>query len=124
MTVDYDHSKNVHTLSGPQAAMPLLFPEGKPRSLLDVGCGTGTWLQAAQEFGIKDIFGVDGVNIPAERLLFPNELFRKQDLTEPWNLGRKFEVVLCLEVAEHLPERSASTLIDSLTSHADTIIFS
>lgn len=124
MTVNYDHSQNLHTVSGPQAAMPLLFATGMPRSLLDVGCGTGTWLKTAQDFGVADIFGVDGVDVPAEKLLIPAKFFRRQDLTQPWDLGRKFEAAICLEVAEHLPENSALTLVQLLTSHADTIFFS
>lgn len=124
MKIEYDHSLNRHTLSGPRAAIPLIFPDVKPKSLLDVGCGTGTWLKAALESGVSDVFGVDGIAIPPDQLLFPRSNFCQQDLTRPWNLGRKFEAVLCLEVAEHLDEQHAPTLINSLAGHADTIIFS
>jgi ubiquinone/menaquinone biosynthesis C-methylase UbiE len=41
MAIDYEHSQNIHTLNGPQAALPVLFADNKPTSLLDVGCGTG-----------------------------------------------------------------------------------
>src|SRR5947209_4880766 len=94
--IDYDHSKNIHNLDGPRAALPVLLAEAKPRSLLDIGCGTGTWLRAAVEFGVPEIFGVDGVEIPKERLLVPPDCFRKQDLTRLWKLERRFDVVLCL----------------------------
>ena len=42
----------------------------------------------------------------------------------PLLLGRGFDVVLCLEVAEHLPEASAEALISSIVAHADEILFS
>ena len=124
MNIDYDHSQNRHTISGPRAAIPLIFPDAKPQSLLDVGCGMGTWLKAAQESGIADVFGVDGIAIPPDRLLISRSCFRLQDLTRPWNLGRKFEVVLCLEVAEHLDEQFAGVLIDALVTHSDCVVFS
>jgi len=122
--VDYDHDCNRHTLEGPQAALPEIFSDRKPASLLDVGCGTGTWLKAASEYGIDDVFGLDGVAVPAKELLIPATLFRQQDLTTFWSLGRRFDAVLCLEVAEHLEERFSSPLVETLISHADLVVFS
>ena len=124
MSIEYNHSSELHTLSGPRVAVPLIFGTATPQSLLDVGCGTGTWLKAAQESGIADVFGVDGVSVPADQLLIPRSMFHQHDLTRPWNLGRRYGAVLCLEVAEHLDEQDAPTLIDSLVAHADTIVFS
>jgi hypothetical protein len=124
MTVDYDHAQNVHTLEGPHVAFPEIFFGQMPHSLLDVGCGIGTWLKVALEFGVSEIMGVDGAAIPPERLLLPRHHFRQHDLTQPWNLGRRFDAVLCLEVAEHLDEMYAATLIDTLARHSDTVVFS
>ena len=39
-------------------------------------------------------------------------------------LGRTFDLVQTLEVAEHLDEASADTFVDSLARHGDTILFS
>jgi SAM-dependent methyltransferase len=121
--IDYDHSKNIHTLSGPRVALPVILGEIKPRSLLDVGCGIGTWLKAALESGITDVFGVDGIAVAPENFLVAKTLFRQQDLNQTWSLGRRFEVALCLEVAEHLDAQFAGNLIEALTLHADTVIF-
>jgi hypothetical protein len=104
--------------------LPVILEITNAKSLLDVGCGVGFWLKTALNSGISDVFGVDGVAIPSEQLLIPPTLFRQQDFTQPWNLNRRFEAALCLEVAEHLPESSAVVLIDALTSHTDCVIFS
>ena len=96
MEIEYDHAQNTHTLEGSTAAFPLLFKDGIPRSILDVGCGTGTWLYAASKCGVTDIFGIDGVEIPPENLLFDSRNFKRFDLTAPVDLRRKFDVVLCL----------------------------
>jgi SAM-dependent methyltransferase len=122
--IDYDHSQNLHTLAGARAALSVLFADSKPQSLLDVGCGVGTWLKAALESKISDVFGVDGIAVHPEKFLVSKSLFRQQDFTKAWDLGRKFDAALCLEVAEHLDAEFAEPLIDSITRHADTVIFS
>jgi len=122
-SIDYTHSKHRHTLDGPRLALPVMLEMTKAKSLLDVGCGTGTWLKVAQESGIVDVFGVDGIAVTPGNFLVAKTLFRQQDLTQSWNLGRRFEVALCLEVAEHLDEPFAVNLIEALTRHSDTVIF-
>jgi SAM-dependent methyltransferase len=124
MEIEYNHIAEIHTLTGPRAALPILFAHEKPLSLLDVGCGTGTWLEAALDFGIPDVFGVDGIAVPPDRLHVSPERIHQQDLTNDWNLERKFDAVICLEVAEHLDSRFAPTFIRALTNHSDRIYFS
>ena len=92
--------------------------------MLDVGCGTGTWLRAALDLGAREVLGVDGADLPAETLCVPKEHVRQADLSRPLNLARRFDLVLCLEVAEHLEPASAATIIDTLTAHGDRILFS
>ena len=124
MSIIYNHSQNLHTLVGPQAAMEHFFADNKPSSLLDVGCGNGTWLKAATDFGISDVLGVDGVNLPTDKLHISPEKIRHQDLTKSWDLGKKFDVAICLEVAEHLDGEHAPKLVESLVRHSDKIYFS
>ncbi len=123
-SIDYNHGSNLHTLEGPRAALPLIFQNAWPASVLDVGCGTGTWLKVVLENGIKDVMGLDGVAVNKEKLLVPVGYVRVQDLTQPWQLDRRFDAVLCLEVAEHLDAQHSDTLIQSVTAHADVVVFS
>jgi SAM-dependent methyltransferase len=104
--------------------IPLILELVQPRSIIDVGCGAGTWLSVCREFGIEDIFGVDGDYVDKKILKIPKERFSSFDLRKPFCVGRQFDLVLSLEVAEHLPLESASTFIDSLTGHGSVVLFS
>jgi SAM-dependent methyltransferase len=124
MSIRYDHSQSPHTIEGAAAALSYLFVDNWPKSLLDAGCGIGTWLKCAIDFGVTDVCGVDGIQVDADRLLFPKSAFRVVDLRKPFHLNRSFDLVICLEVAEHLPSNSAEVIINSLISHGETILFS
>jgi SAM-dependent methyltransferase len=124
MTINYDHSANQHSLRGPQAFLPVMFEQIKPSSLIDVGCGVGMWTRAAMDLGIKDVLGVDGVEIPESQLLIPKQCFAVRDFTKDWNFGRSFDLAICFEVGEHLEKPSAPLLVKNLVAHSNTVIFS
>src|SRR5919108_2535643 len=104
--------------------VPMLIDLFGPRSVVDVGCGIGTWLAAFREHGVADVCGVDGDWVERAALEIPVERFVAADLTRPLRLDRTFDLVLSLEVAEHLPPASADTFIDSLTRLGAAIVFS
>jgi SAM-dependent methyltransferase len=95
-----------------------------PRSVVDLGCGTGIWLAALRERGVEEVFGVDGPWVPREQLAIPEALFRPHDLTEPLELGRRFDLALSLETAEHLPEEAAPRFVETLVRLAPVVVFS
>ena len=64
-----------------KAILPVLFKEiGTPSSVLDIGCGVGTWAAAAMDCGVKTVIGIDGSYVPKDRLHIPKELFFDCDL--------------------------------------------
>ncbi len=95
----------------------------EPRSVLDIGCGVGAFLAEFIRLGIDDVVGVDG---PSSLAVFqpPRHLFHPADLASPLDLGRHFDLALCLEVGEHLQDSAAAQLIESLTTHAPVVAFS
>jgi SAM-dependent methyltransferase len=96
----------------------------RPSSVIDIGCGVGRWLVEFEKMGVVDILGVDGHYIDNGSLMIASEKFLPADLREPFTLGRTFDLVVSLEVAEHLPEDSARTFVESLTRLGDAIVFS
>jgi hypothetical protein len=83
-------------------------------------------LKVAKDLGVVDVVGIDGDYVDRSLLLqnLTEEEFFATDLSFPFQLDREFDLLICLEVAEHLKEFSADTLITSLTCHSDAILFS
>src|SRR6266404_1373621 len=93
-------------------------------SVLDVGCGRGIWVDEWHRVGVIDAFGVDGGYVDTGRLAVPAKHFAAFDLSLPFRLGRHFDLVQSLEVAEHIPPTQAEVFVDNLTAHGDVIMFS
>lgn len=94
------------------------------QSVGDFGCGVGSWVRACQECEIADVTGIDGDYVDERLLMIPRARFVKADLTRPLDLGRRFDLVISLEVAEHLPPNAAGIFVDTLTRHGSVILFS
>jgi SAM-dependent methyltransferase len=95
-----------------------------PRSILDVGCGRGVWLAEWKARGVETVMGLDGAYVEPSTLRIAASEFRAADLARPFDVGRRFDLVQCLEVAEHLPAAAADGLVASLVRHGDVVLFS
>jgi SAM-dependent methyltransferase len=104
--------------------VPLVLQLLHPRRVVDVGCGWGNWLAVFREHGIDEIWGIDGEYVDRTKLQIPPERFLARDLTGPFELGRRFDLVVSLEVAEHLPAECAADFVRSLTCLGPLVLFS
>lgn len=91
-------------------------------SVLDVGCATGTWLRAWLDTGVGEIQGVDGDYVDRSRLRIEGKCFRSADLSQPLVLGRRFDLVQSLEVAEHIDESCADRFVQNLVDHSRGLV--
>jgi SAM-dependent methyltransferase len=107
-----------------KTVVPLILALVKPQSVVDVGCGLGTWLWVFKQFGVEDVIGIDGEHVDRAILEIPSEQFLAFDLTQPIKLDRQFDLVVSLEVAEHLPGECAEIFIKSLTKLGPIVLFS
>jgi len=120
----YVHEESAHNLQSPQIIVPYIIEKINPYSVVDVGCGIGTFLNVFKSLGIKEVLGIDGKWVDRKKLLLSDGEFVETDLELPIKLNKNFDLVLCLEVAEHLSPESADIIVDSLIGLGKTIIFS
>jgi SAM-dependent methyltransferase len=111
-------------LSSADVIAPLVAALLHPQSVLDVGCGRGTWLAAFRREGVKDLVGVDGSHVDPSVLEIEASQFEAHDLRNQLDLGREFDLVVSLEVAEHLDRDAAEGFVDSLVRHGRAVLFS
>lgn len=87
---------------------------GIPDGYFDVGSGTGAMVNLARKIGVE-AFGID--QLPrTEHWLYQRDL--KQPFEIPYPHKRSFDLVSCIEVAEHLPPEFDSTIVDTIVRHA------
>lgn len=89
-------------------------------SIIDIGCGLGEWA-----LGNPNYYGVD-YGIPKKQLLIPEDHYTDCNLDGhiQFTFGKKFDLCICLEVAEHLKPESGDKLINYLTTLSNTVLFS
>ena len=107
-----------------KAVVPLVLDLAPIESVLDVGCGVGHWLAGFAEAGVSDLMGIDRDEVPVHLLQIPTSGIERVDLSRPFDLGRTFDLVVSLEVAEHLPAASADGFVASIAAHGDLVLFS
>jgi SAM-dependent methyltransferase len=105
--------------------VPMAVALTHPSSVLDVGCGRGAWLSEFKNHGVEKILGLDGDYLKPSMLLFPADRFRPTDLSSKFQVpDERFDLAICLEVAEHLPARNSRHLVRQLVSAAPHVLFS
>jgi len=107
-----------------QHVVPVLTELVGPGSVVDVGCGTGSWLKVFEEHGVTDVFGYDTAAVPRELLEIEAERFRAADVTAPLDADRRFDLALCMEVAQFNPKDTAAPLVANLAALAPVVLFS
>jgi hypothetical protein len=126
--VFYNHEFHERHLAGSLASarvvLPILFKFYQPESIIDVGCGLGSWLKTARDLGVRTVMGLDGDRIEGARLLIDECEFQAADLSQRIAVGRRFDLAISLEVAEHLPFSRSESFVADLTALSDVVLFS
>lgn len=119
----YEEIRSGSTRSA-EVIVPLMLGLLPVSSVVDIGCGDGSWLFVFRKLGVEDILGLDGEYVDRNVLQIPQDRFQAVDLTKRFGLKRVFDLAISLEVAEHLPAESASGFVASLCGLAPAVLFS
>ncbi len=125
----YDASFFAYTSASNQAsaeAVVALLKQWFPHigTVVDFGCGQGVWLAAWNGAGATEVLGLDGDYVDRSQLRINSGQFRATDLALMTDLGRRFDLVQSVEVAEHLPASAAAGFAEMLGKHGDLLLFS
>lgn len=124
----YDSNFYRHINRGALSSAAALVPAVKRwfdvKSVVDFGCGQGAWLSVWKDAGATEVLGLDGDYVDRAGLLVEPAEFHGADLSRPVLLGRQFDLVQSMEVAEHLHAKVADTFVDNLVRHGTLILFS
>jgi hypothetical protein len=124
----YDHAYyeyiNAGSIRSAEEVLRIVTRQFTIRSVADFGAGQGAWLSVWARFGVTDVTAIDGNYVNASTLLVPPERFVAADLGQCVRLGRVFDLVQSLEVAEHLPASAAGEFVGNLVAHGSMVLFS
>jgi len=94
------------------------------KSILDFGCGVGSYLEGAKLAGCEEIFGIE-LNFDIAKTYFVDEVVPfiiKGDITEELGLSHKYDCVVSFEVAEHIDPDGTDKFINNLIQYSNNYI--
>lgn len=105
-----------------EAVVPHVIDALPPiETVVDIGGGEGWWAQAFVDCGVTYASCLDGGQRPTSA---PDVDHGTIDLGNPPPSVGTYDLAVCLEVAEHLPESKADGLVTLLANSANAVLFS
>jgi len=95
---------------------------GKPKTFVDFGAGDGWWSHSFKQAGAENCYAIELDEIAAEHMT-DDIYFLQHDLRKPLFDCGLADLVMCLEVAEHLPRQDAiNSLLPSLVKSTSNVL--
>lgn len=112
------------SLSSAQIVLPIVFDLLSPSSVLDIGCGVGTWLAAAHKLGATRLIGYDGPHVTRDMLVDHKIELRSINLEYDEPKPERIDLAMSLECAEHVSQAAGCRIVECLCRSADAVLFS
>ena len=96
--------------------------EINPKTVLDVGCAKGFLVEKLRDRGIE-AFGIDTSEYAISQIdNTVKEYCKVGSILDEFD--RKYDLIICIEVVEHLFEKDSKKAIENLCKYSDDVIFS
>jgi|GEM_PF-575508 len=115
--------RRARTLYSARRVLEIVMAQSPVRSVIDIGCGTGTWLDVARSLGATEVKGLEGTWLDLAHRDSDKIDIVKQDLEQRIVENRRYDLAISLEVAEHLSERRAASFVEDLCQLSDRVLF-
>jgi hypothetical protein len=95
----------------------------EPKSVIDWGCGTGFLLERLAEQGVQKLRGIEGSEDASK---FWNDTIKdviKIQNVVQYKAKEKYDVAVCMEVAEHIPANDSSKLVKNVTNSTSNFVW-
>lgn len=116
------YERNEHWLRFFAGIADRIVADIAPRSVLDAGCAMGFLVESLRDRGVE-AWGVDISEYALSQVREDMKPYvRRASLTEP--LTEHYDLIVSIEVLEHLPHADAEAAVANLCAHTDDIIFS
>jgi hypothetical protein len=93
-----------------------------PRTVLDAGCAIGLLVETLRARGVE----ADGLDLSTWAIAHASDqakpFVREASITEPF--GRAYDLIVCIEVLEHMPPDAAEQAIANFAAHTSDVLFS
>jgi len=104
----------------PTEILEWVMQQVRPKTVLDLGCGTGKSVDWFLDRGI-DALGIEGSKLAISKAKNPHRILQ-WNLQEELQLNRKFDLVFSYEVVEHIHADYVRALVRSFVNHADLLV--
>jgi SAM-dependent methyltransferase len=120
------HDERVESNRSAEVIVPIVYQLLQPSSVVDLGCGSGSFLYQFKRKGVPKVLGLDGpwANRSVIQQYLSDEEFQAVDLEDHLPVKERFDLAINLEVAEHLSASSADRHVQNLVHLSDVILFS
>jgi hypothetical protein len=95
----------------------------QPRSVIELGCGRGTWLKACHELGSTSVLGYDGAWNSGHLMIDSAIEFHRVDLNAPLELPPNIDMALSMQVMGQLDSAAAACFVERLSSASNVVLF-
>jgi len=111
-------------LSEQEYIAEVLYSKFKPKSVVDFGCGVGSYLHYFQKLGVEKVQGFEGSSSAFPHLMIDSSLVEKRDLRDFIEVPTLFDLCLCFEVLEHIHAKFEEKILSSLCNSSDLLCLS